>query len=491
MKSSSQLLYQQAMAYYRQGRRPQAIQSYRRLLEAEPGFADGWYDLAYLLKQQGKHDEAIAAYQQALRHGVREPEEVHLNCAVIYSDHLRQGQDAEQSLRDALALNPNYAPAHLNLGNLFEERGLREEAVGSYEAILSAPERVEDHLQLEALARLSQLRPPQGPHDPILIRLRTVAAAATGSEPQTQANLYFALGRALDSLQLYDEAFAAFAKANQAAAKVGPAYSAKAAQAQFDAVIASSAPITDSQPVAAQTLEPLFVCGMFRSGSTLIEQVISGHAAISGGGELDHFPRLASSLRGELSAAQAQSWSQEYLSHLKRISNDEKQLRYVTDKRPDNFALIGLIKQVFPRAKIIHTIRHPLDNGLSLYVQHLDQRVAPHASDLTAIGHYYGLYRRLMEHWVSCYGADIHHFDYDAFVSDPQPQLDRLFEFLDLPNDPNCLQFHQRRNTVKTASYWQVRRPLYRDASGRWRNYQSHLNPLRDALRAAGITDLA
>ena len=148
---------------------------------------------------------------------------------------------------------------------------------------------------------------------------------------------------------------------------------------------------------------------------------------------------------------------------------------------------IGLIKQMFPAAKIIHSIRNPMDNGLSVFMQHLHPQVAGYANRLEDIAHYYGQYRRLMAHWQALYGDSIHSFDYDAFVADPIPQLESLLAFLDLEWNEACLDFHRVQNTVKTASYWQVRQRLYADASGRWLNYARELEPLRRALIAEGV----
>jgi hypothetical protein len=157
-------------------------------------------------------------------------------------------------------------------------------------------------------------------------------------------------------------------------------------------------------------------------------------------------------------------------------------VRHVTDKRPDNFLYIGLIKSLFPHARIIHTTRDPLDNCLSVFFLHLDHGMS-YALDLMDIGHYYRQYRRLMTHWKSLYGADILDFDYDAFVREPRPAVEKLLAFCGLAWSEDCMNFQHVTNVVKTASVWQVREPLYRHASGRWRNYERHLAPLRDYLR--------
>ena len=153
----------------------------------------------------------------------------------------------------------------------------------------------------------------------------------------------------------------------------------------------------------------------------------------------------------------------------------------VTDKRPDNFLHIGLIKTLFPEARIVHTVRQPLDNILSVYFLHLDPAMG-YALDLDDAAHWYGQYRRLMAHWKSLYPNDIHDLDYDGFVADPKPSLAALLDFLGLEWEEACLEFHEAGNAVRTASAWQVREPLYRRSSGRWRNYERHLQGVIDQL---------
>jgi hypothetical protein len=233
---------------------------------------------------------------------------------------------------------------------------------------------------------------------------------------------------------------------------------------------------------------------MFRSGSTLVEQVLGAHERVTAGGELDFLLRLAAERLApfpasiaRLDAARYAGFASEYRALIAGLFPHAPAASYVTDKRPDNYQLIGLIRQLFPSARILHTTRHPLDNGLSVFTQHLNPQVAGYACDLGDIGHYFGQYRRLMQHWKALYPADILDVHYDALVRDPETVLRRVFAFLGLEWDAGCLDFHARESTVKTASYWQVRRPLYREASGRWRNYATQLAPLRESLLAAGV----
>lgn len=500
MTEPANALMQQAAALHRQGRRLEAIEIFRQVLATRPESSEGWYELGYLLKAESRHEEALEAYGQALARGVRRPEEVHLNRAVIYSDHLRRDAEAERELRSALALAPDYAPALLNLGNLHEERGERQEALACYDAVLAGAGRKDEPHQdmcFEALARSAKLRPPTDVDDPLFSRLQE--ATATQSGKVVRANLFFALGQAYDRLGQFDLAFDAFAKANRwLLRQSGRTYDRAHSVRLTDALIASFNAASVGEPdIPVQTgVEPLFICGMFRSGSTLVEQVLGAHPQVTAGGELDYLRRLATGRFAPFPASMATpdpardaALAEEYRAHLAHLFPEAGACTFITDKRPDNFVLIGLIKRLFPSSKIIHTTRNPLDNGLSVFMQHLHLQVAGYSGDLGDIGHYYGQYRRLMAHWKALYGESIFEFDYDAFVLEPKATLERLFDFLDLPWDDRCLEFHRLGNTVKTASYWQVRQPLHANASGRWRSYSAHLGPLQQALREAGVAE--
>ena len=229
---------------------------------------------------------------------------------------------------------------------------------------------------------------------------------------------------------------------------------------------------------------------MFRSGSTLAEQILAAHSQVAAGGEIAFLPSL---VRTELAPfpatlatvtqAQLDQLAARYLEMLARTFPKGER---VTDKRPDNFLYIGLIKRLFPDARIVHTVRNPLDNCLSIYFLHLDHSMS-YALDLADIGHYYVQYRRLMAHWKALYGDDILDLDYDALVREPRPAIERLLEFCGLEWQEACLSFEQASRAVKTASVWQVRERLYQRSSGRWRNYAAQLAPLRAYLHAAGI----
>lgn len=477
-----------AAALEKAGRFAEAEAAYLRVLASWPDLPNTWYNLARLQRQAGRYDAALASYQQALDRGVSEPEEVHLNRGVIYSDHLRQDDAAERELQFALTLNPNYVPALLNLANLREDFGQQAEAGALYEKILGLEPRC-----YMALARYAGLQKIARPDDPLIARLRA-GIADPAALPADRADLGFALGKALDSSGAWDAAFSAYAAANRDSRRsAGPtaAYDRNAHERLIDALIAGFRPGQTAAAAQPQSRRPVFICGMFRSGSTLAEQILSAHSRVAAGGELAFLPSLVRTELAPFPATMA-TVTQARLNalatrYLEMLANLFPQGDRVTDKRPDNFLYIGLIKRMFPDARIVHTVRNPLDNCLSIYFLHLDHSMS-YALDLADIGHYYVQYRRLMAHWQALYGADILDLDYDALVREPRPAMQRLTAFCGLEWEDACLSFEQSARAVKTASVWQVRERLYRRSSGRWHNYAAQLAPLRSYLQDAGIT---
>lgn len=481
-------LVAQAEALERAGQLPAAVAAYRALLRQRPQLPNSWYNLARLQRRLGQYEDALWSYAQALAHGVGQPEEVHLNRGVIYADDLRQPGAAEAELGKALQRNPRYVPALLNLGNLHSDLGRKDDARRCYERTLAVDPRC-----WSAMARHAELAPIQGPDDPVIARLER-ALASDEPDYADHAILGFALGRALDACGQYARAFEAYAQANRAsraATPAGvPAYDRSRHEAFVDSLIGTFTADWFRANASASQAQPIFICGMFRSGSTLAEQVLAAHPRVTSGGELDTLLRLVgtelmpfpAAVRNA-DAARCDAIASRYLQDLaRRFPGADR----VTDKRPDNFQLIGLIKALFPRARIVHTTRDALDNCLSVFFLHLDPRMA-YATDLMDIGHYYSQYRRLMAHWQSLFGDSILDFDYDAFVREPRPAVERLLGYCGLEWDERCLAFHEAATAVKTASVWQVREPLYRRSSGRARHYQQELSGLRAYLAAAGL----
>jgi len=473
----------EAMQLEQLGRLTEAITAYERLLARAPNLPDCWYNLALLQRRTGDYPAALASYAQALAHGINGPEEAHLNRGVIFSDCLNDTAAAQRELEAALALNPAYLPALQNLANLHEDLGRREEARATYQRLLA----LQPH-SFEALSRLAGLSDIAGPADPMIADLRR-ALADPAAGAADRASLGFALARCLDACGQYPAAFAAARDANAASRASAPA-AVRYDRAAHERLVDELIRVFPQVPTAASADEaapaPLFICGMFRSGSTLTERLLSARPEVAPGGELELIPRLAHTLFAPFPAAAAgvppdllEQAAARYRAELARVFPGA---RWVTDKRPDNFLYLGLIRRLFPRARIVHTTRDALDNCLSIYFLHLDQRMS-YALDLADIGHYYRQYRRLMGHWRRVCGSDLMDFNYDDFVRDPRREAQRLFEFCGVPWDETCLDLEARRGgAVKTASVWQVRRGVYRHASGRARHYARELEPLVEAL---------
>jgi tetratricopeptide (TPR) repeat protein len=386
------------------------------------------------------------------------------------SDHLARHDDAQAELEAAIATKPDYLPALLNLGNLHEDRGNREAGEQAYRRALDvAPG---DALALSRLGGVVLSESDQGSE---LVDVLRAALSVSRPAPE-RADLGFSLARLLDGRGDYDAAFGACEAANRASREslAGAGYDRVAHQGFIDRLIAAF-------PRPAQSADggspAIFIVGMFRSGSTLVERILASHSGLVAGGELDLIPALAATIPGYPDSVAAAdettlaAWRRFYADGIAPFSRDGALL---TDKRPDNFLHVGLIKTLFPDAKIIHTRRNRLDNLLSLYFLHLDGSMA-YALDLQDSAHWYGQYERLMAHWKHLYPDDIFDVDYDTLVSEPRALIGELLQFLCLDWQESVLNFHEGSAAVKTASVWQVREPLHARSSGRWRNYERQL----------------
>jgi len=307
-----------------------------------------------------------------------------------------------------------------------------------------------------------------------------------GVRASDAAEMGFALGHALDTIGAYDDAFEAIAAANEDAAPMVP-YDPVAQEQFVDRLISLfPAPVQQSEELVLQS--PVFVCGMFRSGSTLVEQILSRHSKVTAAGELEFIPALAAETgltqmqaNLDFTAGNLAKWRDMYVEQLREI---HPSWDVITDKRPDNFLYIGLIKSIFPQAKIIHTVREPLDTIISIYFGNFDESIR-YGFGLDDIAHWFEQYQRLMRHWKRLFGDDIFDVDYDALVRDPMPVLKDLLEFCDLAWEDCLAKPEQPSAPVRTLSTWQVRQPLHRRSSGRWQHYSRHLGNLVDRMAKA------
>ncbi|HZD54010.1 MAG TPA: sulfotransferase [Woeseiaceae bacterium] len=462
------------------GRRAEAIACYRRLLNRQPELADAHYNLALLYKKEKRYAEAAAAYERAIRLGIERAQDVYCNLGVLYAE-TREPARAREMYERALAVEPAHVPSMFNLGGLHEESGEKEKAEELYRRILAA-----EPGHSGALARLVHASRITNAGNPLLARLHEAMEAA--KDDFAREELWFARGKALDDLGDHEEAFAAFGTANRLGRRRGPRYDRRATEQAFDRLIDTFDREWIGRAATDCRAAPIFICGMFRSGSTLIEQILSAHPSITAGGEVDRLQWLIARRLApypqrarDASPAELRELGDAYLAHLRDIARSDADDAAVTDKRPDNFLHLGLIKALFPPVRIVYTKRDPADNCLSIYFQPLGR--LSYATDLENTAHYYGQHERLMRHWQACFPENIFTVDYDELVREPRAVFSRLFEFLGLAWEDNYLNLAESATPAKTASLWQVREALHERSSGRWRNYAPFLKNIEGPWR--------
>ena len=476
------VLQRRASQLFRSGDVAGTISAYQRLLAVRPDLPNSWFNLGIVLRKAQRAEQALQAYANALKLQIDEPEEVHLQRGVIFSDDLSRPKQARAELDVALRLNPAYLPAWLNLGNLHEDMGDWTAARAAYlRALDLAPNNA------LALARLAGVCDEDGINEALLDRLRNVAGQPHATALD-RADVGFALGAALDKTGNYSAAFAAYVEANMASREIaiaaGSRYDPAVQTALVDRIIAAfGKPVARDDKINSAV--PLFVCGMFRSGSTLAERILARHDQVVAGGELDILPALIVSdllpyperavtlSRPEIAQLRAR--------YLANVESRHPAGTLLIDKRPDNFLHVGLIKKLFPDARFVQTIRAPRDTILSVFFLHADPALA-YATDLSHIAQYQAEQQRLMDHWRTLYPEDIFVLDYDRLVADPRATIAPLLEFCGLPWDDAVLDHRKVGAAVRTASHRQVREPLYSHSSGRWRNYARHLDIIGDLL---------
>lgn len=494
----------------------QAETSYRRAIELQPSLASAHNNLAVILSRTGR---PLAALEHARRALAADP-----RCAEAYDTQggiLRmcsQTKQARASYEHALHLDQNDAATLSSLASLCLQTGDMESA-GSYlrralEIAPDAPGVVATQVKLLDLegrvdAAREQLQPLLE-HRPVPLQIATayanlchhgneceralaVVEASLAEAPQAPAELipaHFAAADILDRVGEYDRAFSHYAQAND----LKPVEFDRAQHTRLvDRLIAVFAPNRLAEHVRAGNGSelPVFIVGMPRSGTTLVEQILAAHPAISGGGELDDIGEIAATLAQKFDAAAGypeavrklppdalDDHAEAYLKTLQRIGGDA--LR-VTDKLPQNFLHLGLITLLFPKARIIHCRRDPMDTCLSCYF-HDFAGAHPYAYDLEDLGYYYREYERLMDHWRRLLGSQLFEVQYEELVADLEGVSRKMVDFCGLEWSDDCLRFYDSKRLVHTASYDQVRRPIYSKSIGRWRHYESHLEPLKRAL---------
>jgi tetratricopeptide (TPR) repeat protein len=455
------------------GRPKEALTHCRRALELEPNSADAELLQGNALFDLGQLDDAAASYARAI-----ELKPDYTDAHIALSKVLRQvGRvaEAEDSCRKALSVAADSAEALALLGEIQADRGRFGDAEQLFRRAISiAPDLP------EAWAALARYR-KMGVDTAWLAATQRLLGKSLGVGQEI--NLRYALGKYFDDVQDYASAFASYRLANELKKRSGMKHDRQRLTGRVEQITAlyDQNWLRGARAEGNESTRPVFIVGMPRSGTTLTEQILASHPSAFGCGELRFwhgacvkYESLAQC--GAQSSGAIRAAADNYLRLLATLSADASR---VIDKMPANFMNLGLIHAAFPNARIIHMQRNPLDTGLSIYFQ-IFSNTHTYANDLEDIAHYFTQYYRLMQHWRSTLteGA-ILDVPYEELVQDPEPWIRKIVQFVGLPWDSRCLDFHQTERTVVTASNWQVRQRITKSSAGRWRNYEPLLGPLR------------
>ncbi|MFB6261416.1 MAG: sulfotransferase, partial [Thiohalorhabdaceae bacterium] len=318
----------------------------------------------------------------------------------------------------------------------------------------------------------------------------------SGMPKGVQMGMYFQLGGLLDKIGRYDQAIEAYHKANQLKPR---SYNRQAQENHFRRIKEQyTAEFLESAPRATHgSRRPVFIVGMPRSGTSLTEQILASHPQVHGAGELEDIGATLKRIPGYLGSerampeAMAEATSegldraaQGYLDRLAELAPAEAQR--VTDKMPQNFLHLGAMALMFPEAAFIHTRRDPRDTCLSCYFQNFVAQGLTFAYDLSNLGHYYALYEDLMAHWHEVLPVSLYDLQYEELVADPETKVAELLAHCGLEWDDRCMRFFETERDTRTASYDQVRKPIYTASAGRWQRYADHIGPLVEELGLEG-----
>lgn len=461
-----------------------AVAAFRRAVAARPGYAEALYNLGNALADVGLAGEAVPALTAAADD---RPDDLDLHLTLF--DCLVQADRADVAERRArafLAAHPGTAPAAAALGAALQYLGRGAEAKSQFLAAVAA-----DPACSRAHQGLAE-DPGEAGAEHHIRQIRAALSAASDEGPEA-VGLHFALGRHLAAAGDHDGALESWVAGNkrkrEGLARRGFSYSRDGMERRVATLCAAFPADSFGDAGGGTSRRPVFILGMPRSGTTLTEQILAGHPEVFGAGERGFVGQIAQKLYHgagappePLSHDALAAAADFYLAAIGRLNGTAAR---VTDKMPANFLHLGLIARVFPRARIIHCRRDPIDTCLSCFMQNFRAAHLSWTCDLADLGHYYCQYRRLMDYWRTVLpDGTMLEVDYEDTVADLESQARRLVEFVGLEWDDACLRFNETERAVVTASHSQVRRKLYGGSVGRWRRYGDGLQPLIEALSA-------
>ncbi len=459
--------------------------AFHRALSLMPLLPPAYAGMAFTLLNLGQYSEAEATARKAQELGGETTETLNtLARALMAQDRL---DEANETLEASLRLDPQLSDTRIIYGNLQKVRGRMEDAEKTYRNVLG------ETLDAPAWLQLAQMKTfEKGDED--IEKMEKLLAAAENAHPSIRGDLLFALAKAYDDLGETDRAFTYLEEANRLMSPVF-GYDPQPDEARMKRIEELfTADFIKRFPDGGQTgIKSIFVVSMPRSGSTLMEQMLTSHPQVRGGGEITHFQRVATELSFKwgaqadfpnldpaMAAADLREAGRQYGELTTKLRLVQP---WFTDKSLMNFQYIGLIRMMLPDARVIHMRRHPLATAIGLYRQRFAQGIA-YSYDFDHIARYYKAYARLMEHWrTTCPDAFMEIF-YEALVADPERELRRVCDYIGIDFDPVILEFYRSDRPVRTASVVQVREPISTSGLERHKRYAEHLAPLAEQLKA-------
>lgn len=483
---SSTILNDLALAVMDQKRHQDAIAILRRSLDFDPKNPRSYVYLGTALNEEERSDEAIAAADHALSLEPDNAEALNLKGRALLDQN--RPEPAMTLFRRVTELKPDSADAYNNIGNALKELGRPEEATQACHRALEI-----DPKSVGAFLNLADIKSFKSVGDPDLNAMEALAKDMGALKEDEQMVLHFALSKAYADLKRHGEAFHHMREGNTRKRKEIE-YDEAATLGIFDRVRAIFTPelVRAKTGLGHPTELPIFVLGMPRSGSTLVEQILASHPQVCGAGELKDFDTVVKAVHGPdgtvlpypefVSVFQAEHFQGMARQYLDRLAKYSTAASRITNKMPSSFFYVGLIHLAMPKARIVHTMRNPVDTCVSCYSK-LFAGLQSFTYDLGELGRYYRKYEELMAHWRTVLPADsMLEIQYEEVVEDLETQARRIVAYCGLEWDDACLDFHKVQRPVKTASALQVRRPIYKSSVGRWEVYRDGLAPLLKEL---------
>lgn len=465
---------------------PEAIVCYQRLIELCPKEARFFRLLANTFLQAERGQAAVPFYERSLELDPSHPVALRELAVALREEHAYER--AIEVAKQAIDADPTNAEAYNNLGGMLNEAGQFEEAQKMFQKALE--KRPTFGLAWSNFADSKRFK--QDDRD-VLPRIEALFNAH-GATAEDRCCAHFALGKIYSDLKEWGQAFEHYRQGNE---EIPSDFDMAAHVARVDALIKTFTPeLFDAlKPCGSESALPVFIVGMPRSGTSLLEQILASHSQAEGAGELTDMSALASQLHLVVGNIDSNSYPQciytltaeqakrQCTTYLKRLRRYAPKAQRISDKMPSNFLHLGLMAILFPKAQFIHCCRDPMAVALSCYCKNFSRLGLGYTKDLRTLAQYYIQYQRLMEHWKNVLPVPLLELHYEALIERPEDETRKILEACGLSWEETCMDFHKNRRVVQTASKWEVRQPLYTSAVARWKHFEQQLKPFAESIQ--------